>query len=182
MTDHKVTVISNGAAPFNYDEEPDRIKSPNHHAHHGDTISWMSPSGDISVAFPHGNPTNGTPPFRASRGQWTAPVRLVGRHGEPAGTSYKYDVTINGVLDDPQIIFDDTGTLGGGVTDLNEIAGSAQATWAALLAELKKTAATPPTHDKDALFFPFGINSIDVNVVVGAVTVHIIVSGPGSGN
>lgn len=169
MADHDITVtLKNGV--FTY--KP----SATHHVLHGETISWTSPSGAISVDFPYGNPTDSTPPFTAPQGQPTKTVELPGHHGEPKGTRYKYDVTINGKTDDPQIIFDDAGAF---INDLSlkSFSNAAQTTFEGVLADLEGIKAALK-RDPDGVFFPGGINNIQVQVTGFGVTANITVSGP----
>ena len=182
--DHCVTVKYHNPKPFVYDEEPDGINDPNkQRAKHRDTISWMSPDGDITISFPNGNPIHGKPPhITASRGKWTTPAILDGSAGEPAGTAYKYDVTINGVTDDPMIIFDDHGlnTDGRailiGVDDLNTITASAKDAWDEVFKQLNTAGGIKAEATR--LFFPNGINDIEVDIEFGGATVKITVKGP----
>ena len=113
---HTITVTSNGAAPFTYTDTIDNGKpgqpSTDHHVNHKDKICWTSSSGPISVTFqPCCNPTDQLPPFTAAANVNTQTVTLIGHIPEPPGTAYKYFVVVNNVLDDPQIIFDDSGML-----------------------------------------------------------------------
>jgi hypothetical protein len=178
MIMHTVKVTFKPQPPFDY-EFDGHANTPNHHVRHGEKIRWISASGDIIVDFTHGNPTDSTPPFYAPKDHYTTPVKLVGHYSEPAGTSYKYSVTINGVLDDPMIIFDDAG-IETELQNLNVSAGSAQDLVNAVVGVLKAASgAGDPPQRTVPLFFPQGINLISVQVGVSPIGVTIKVAGPG---
>lgn len=105
MADHSITTVF--IAPI-YSHNGNLTSV--HHAKHGETISWMSASGAISVTLPSALTTDqNTSTFTAAQNQPTQAVKLIGQPHDQPGTSYKYTVTVNGLTDDPQIIFDDAG-------------------------------------------------------------------------
>lgn len=178
MAAHLLEITFDGANftyTFDQKSNPDKIQ----HVDSGDTMQWLSSSGAIDVNFTHGcDPTHGGP-HHAEKHHKTNSNSLKGKKGDKC----KYDIVITDDAgphpDDPQIIFD-SGSVSSGITELAEIPGPAQEVWHALFTELQNVTGGHPNHDPRALFFPHGINNIQVSVTVVGVTVNITVAGPDS--
>jgi len=161
---HTITVTSSGSPPFDYEENGHH--GPNHHVLRGDTVSWRSPSGEITVSFHHGSPTSDSHPPSAPKDHWTKPIPM-------DGVSCKYDVTIGGRTDDPQIIFDDGGFR---IEDMSVIERTIGNVSRELFAQLREY--TPTVRGDTPVFFPQGINLISLTVDAKVVSVTIKVGGP----
>ena len=179
MAAHLLEIAFDGANfVYTFDGNPDPDKTQ--HVDSGDTIQWLSSSGAIDAKFTHGcDPTHGGP-HHAAKNHKTGSNKVQGKKGDKC----KYDIVITDDLgnthsDDPQIIFD-SGSLPSSITELAAIPGPAQEVWHALFTELQNVTGGGPNHDPKALFFPHGINNIQVSVTVVGVTVNITVAGPDS--